>query len=84
MVGVIERKPCTGGTPPWCCQPPMTEAERERQDWRIRRIREAFMAETPKTCPWLGHSYVMPVFVTTRRSWLCLDCRRETSVGGDG
>lgn len=79
-----KRQPCTGGDPPWCCQPAMTPEERKRQDWRIRTAHAAFMAEAPRWCPWLGHRDVIPVLNTNRRSWLCLSCRREISPGGEG
>lgn len=52
-------------------------SERERQDWRIRTLLAAFMAEPPTICPRCGGRDLIPVLATDRRSWLCLDCKRE-------
>ena len=78
---IAVRQPCTGGEPPFCCQPPMTPAEIEAREDRLRRVRAAFVAEIPERCPWLGHRDVVPVFATDRRTWGCLDCRREFTTG---
>lgn len=51
---------------------------------RCRRADAAFRAEIPSRCGWCGGRSVPPVYATNRRTWCCLDCRKEFTPGATG
>lgn len=75
---MTERR-CTGGEPPWYCQPPMT-AERwaaisERMATRERQL----LAVTPTRCPACGSREIAPLFWPDATLDV-FDCRRCASI----
>jgi hypothetical protein len=73
---------CTGGPPPTCCQPPLTEAELEARDERHDALLAEIRARMPRCCPACG-SDVTPLFWATVDVWRCDACRAICSGRGD-
>lgn len=72
------------GDPPACCQAPLSVDQQARMLDRFDSIARTYREETPSRCGWCGGGWVAPVFVTDRRSWICVDCRREFTPGAIG
>lgn len=64
--------------------PPMSASEQARMLDRFDSIAANSAAEQPSRCGWCGGPWIHPVFVTNRRTWLCLDCQKEFSTGVTG
>jgi hypothetical protein len=79
-----DRRPCTGGEPPTCCQPPLTAeqwaATSERMAARERQLR----AVTPRRCPACGAD-AYPLFWVDCDVFACdgVDCHAIFSGRGD-
>ena len=67
-------------SPPECCAPPMSPEVWAERLWRIK---EASRARRPYTCPHCGSGALWPTLAADRRrTWICLDCRREFCTEG--
>jgi ribosomal protein L37AE/L43A len=73
---------CTGGEPPFCCQPPLTEAELAARDARHEALLAEIRARMPRRCPSCG-SDVTPLFWRGVDVWRCDACRAICSGRGD-
>lgn len=77
----IERAPCTGGEPPFCCQPPMTDAEWEARGARIAAIQQASRDRYPSRCPACSSTWVQRLGWGDFDGYGCLECGRVFFMG---
>jgi hypothetical protein len=77
-----ERPVCTGGEPPTCCQPPLTEAELAARAERIDALMAEIRARMPRHCPDCGGK-IAPLWRQGAPVWQCDDCRCVMSGRGD-
>lgn len=79
---MIETK-CTGGAPPTCCQPPMTEAEIAARNERIDALMAEIRARMPRRCPSCSSDAICPLFWRGVDVWGCSVCGAVMSGRGD-